>query len=137
MTSPRPLPALDEDNRMFWTGGADGMLHIQRCDACQSFIHPPTGVCRHCLSDRVSDCPIEGRGTIESYTVNHQAWTPGMDVPFVIARIALSEVPGVILTSNVIGCDPGIVRIGQHVHVTFEENGEYHIPLFRLDADAT
>lgn len=113
------------------------MLHIQRCDACGLFIHPPTGVCRRCLSDEISDSPLEGVGTIESYTINHQAWTPGMEVPFVIARVALSNAPGVILTSNIVGCDPERVRIGERVRVSFEKNGEYHIPLFRLESDAT
>ena len=73
---------------------------------------------------------MSGRGTLPSFTVNHQAWAPGQDVPFVIARIALDGAPGVILTSNIVGGPVEAVEIGDRVRVVFEQHEDVWIPLF-------
>ena len=127
---PRPVPKLDVDNRAFWTGGAEGKLLITRCDDCGTFIHPPRPVCRHCLSDQVAPAAVAGTGTIDTFTVNHQAWYPGLEVPFVIARVALDGAPGVILTTNIVGSPVDAVEFGDRVRVTFEQQGEIWYPLF-------
>ena len=41
MNPPRLRPKLDEYNRAFWTGGAEGKLQIQKCNDCNGFNHPP------------------------------------------------------------------------------------------------
>src|ERR1700733_12838801 len=89
----RALPRLDADNRAFWTGGAQGELRIVRCQDCGTFIHPPRPVCRHCLSERVAPEPVAGTGVINTFTINHQKWRPELEVPFVIARVALDGAP--------------------------------------------
>lgn len=127
---PRPVPRLDPDNRAFWTGGADGRLMLNRCQDCGTFIHPPRPVCRACLSDRVQPEAVAGTGVVDSYTINHQAWYPGLEVPFVIARIAIDGAPGVYLTSNVVGCPVDEVDFDDKVRVTFEQQGEIYYPLF-------
>lgn len=126
----RPLPRLDSFNRDFWTGGEQGELRIMHCNDCQGYIHPPRPVCRHCLSDNVAPKVVSGYGVVDTYTVNYQKWHPAMEVPFVVARIALEDAPGVILTSNVIGCDVAEVDIGDRVSVTFEHQDDVYIPLF-------
>ena len=127
---PRPVPKLDVDNRAFWTGGERGELMINRCADCGTWIHPPKPVCRHCLSDRVAPAAVAGTGTIDTCTVNHQAWYPGLEVPFVIARVALDDAPGVILTTNIVGAAVDEVEFGDRVRVTFERQGEIYYPLF-------
>ncbi|QQD17199.1 OB-fold domain-containing protein [Spongiibacter nanhainus] len=126
----RPLPRLDSFNRDFWTGGEQGELRIMHCNDCQGYIHPPRPVCRHCLSDNVAPKAVSGYGVVDTYTVNYQKWHPAMEVPFVVARIALEDAPGVILTSNVIGCEVNEVDIGDRVAVTFEHQDDVYIPLF-------
>jgi uncharacterized OB-fold protein len=127
---PRPQPRLDIDNRAFWTGGADGKLNINRCQDCGTFIHPPKPVCRACLSDHVAPEAVAGTGVIDTFTINHQAWYPGLEVPFVIARVALDGAPGVILTTNIVNCPIDAVDFGDKVKVTFEQQGEIYYPLF-------
>ncbi len=127
---PRPVPRLDSDNRPFWTGGAVGELRFHRCADCGSFIHPPRPVCRVCLSDNVAPEAVAGTGVIDSYTINHQAWYPGLEVPFVIARVAIDGAPGVYLTSNIVGCPVEAVDFGDAVRVTFEQQGDIFYPLF-------
>lgn len=124
------LPRLDSQNRAFWTGGAEGELRIMQCQDCQGMIHPPRPVCRHCLSDNVEPVAVSGFGVVDTFTVNHQKWHPAMEVPFVLARVALEDAPGVIITSNVINCDVEDVDIGDRVRVVFEQQDDVYIPLF-------
>jgi len=77
---------------------------------------------------------VAGTGVVDTFTVNYQAWRPGLEVPYVIARIAIDGAPGVFLTTNVVAVDPDSVRIGDRVRVTFEQHGEVYLPLFeRVD----
>ncbi|TYC89617.1 Zn-ribbon domain-containing OB-fold protein [Novosphingobium sp. BW1] len=130
---PRPRPRLDRDNRAFWTGGGEGKLMICRCGDCGQWLHPPQPVCRACWSENVAPQPVSGRGTIDSFTVNHQPWMPGLAVPFVIARVALEEAPAIYLTTNIVGCPVEDVAVGDAVHVAFEEEDGIFFPLFEKD----
>ena len=130
MTTKRPRPRLDAVNRPFWTGGASGQLCIVSCADCGEYTHPPREFCRHCQSENVAPKAVSGRATVDSYTINHQAWMPGLEVPFVIARVRLDDAPDVILTTNVIGCPVDAVDIDDAVQVTFEEQEGIWYPLF-------
>jgi uncharacterized OB-fold protein len=130
MGTRRPQPRLDSDNRSFWTGGAAGELRLTRCQDCGTFIHPPRPVCRNCLSDRVAPEVVAGTGTVDTFTINYQQWQPGLEVPFVIARVAIDGAPGVFLTTNIVGCPVEAVEIGDRVRVKFEQQGEVFLPLF-------
>ena len=130
MATPRPLPRLDVDNRAFWTGGAEGELRIHHCGDCGAWNHPPMPVCRQCLSENVAPEAVAGTGVVDTYTVNYQAWAPGMETPFVIARVTLDGAPGVILTTNIVGSPVDEVAIGDRVRVTFEQHEDVYIPLF-------
>jgi uncharacterized OB-fold protein len=126
----RALPRLDSHNRDFWTGGAEGELRIMHCLDCDGYIHPPRPICRHCLSERVEPRPVAGTGVIDTFTINHQKWHPAMEVPFVLARVALDGAPGVILTTNIVGCEVDEVDIGDRVRVIFEQQEDVYLPLF-------
>jgi uncharacterized OB-fold protein len=130
MTVPRPVPRLDPDNRAFWTGGAEGELRIQQCRDCGAFIHPPRAACRRCLSENVAPTAVAGTGKIETFTVNYQTWIPGLDVPYIVARVSLDGAPEVVLTTNIVGCPVDDVDIDDKVKVTFERHGEIFVPLF-------
>jgi len=130
MGAPRVLPRLDSENRFFWTSGAEGQLRLLRCQECATFIHPPRPVCRRCLSDKVAPETVAGTGTVDTFTVNYQQWQPGLEVPYVIARVAIDGAPGVFLTTNIVGCAVEAVDIGDRVRVKFEQQGEVYLPLF-------
>lgn len=130
MNPPRPRPRLDADNRAFWTGGADGRLNIMRCGDCGEYTHPPRQICRHCQSENMAPEAVAGTGAIDTYTINYQAWMPGLEVPYVIARVRLDGVPGVYLTTNIIGCPVEEVDFDDKVRVTFEEQDDIWYPLF-------
>ena len=127
---PLPVPQITDDNGAFWTGGRDGELLITRCTSCGYWIHPPTPRCPKCLGDAVEPQAVSGRGTVYSYTINRQAWVPGLDVPFVIAMVELDEQPGLRLMTNIVDCRTEEVEIGMPVEVAFIERGEAFIPVF-------
>jgi uncharacterized OB-fold protein len=126
----RPLPAVNDDNRAFWTGGAEGALMIARCADCAYYVHPPVGFCPRCESRNVAPERVSGRGEVFSYTVNRKAWLPGLPVPYVLALVELDEQAGLRLPSNIVGCDPDSVRIGMKVAVRFERVEDLYVPLF-------
>jgi acetyl-CoA acetyltransferase/uncharacterized OB-fold protein len=126
----RPLPLLTPANEWFWTSGADGRLRIQGCQDCKALVHPPVPVCPACRSRSWAPAVVSGRATVVGFTVNQHPWLPGLDPPYVIANVALAEDPTVHLTTNVVGCDPGEVHVGQEVMVRFEPHDDVWLPMF-------
>jgi acetyl-CoA acetyltransferase/uncharacterized OB-fold protein len=126
----RPLPQLTPFNEWFWTSGADGRLRIQRCTDCETLVHPPVPVCPACRSRSWAPAEVSGRGTVVGFTVNHHPWLPALPPPYAIANVALAEDPTVHLTTNVVGCEPDDVHVGQEVTVRFEQHDDVWLPLF-------
>lgn len=131
----RVLPAVDDATRPFWTGGEHGELRILRCRTCGTWLHPPGPVCPTCLGTELAPEATSGRGVVHTYTVNHQAWYPGLDPPYVVAIVALPEQEALRLTTNIVGCTPDEVRIGLPVRVTFERYDDVWLPMFAPDPD--
>ena len=126
----RPLPELTPANEWFWTSGKDGTLRIQSCNDCGKLVHPPTPICPSCRSRSWSPSEVSGRATVVGFTLNSHQWLPGFDPPYVVANVALADDYGVHLTTNIVGCDPDEVHIGQEVSVLFEQNEDVWVPLF-------
>jgi uncharacterized OB-fold protein len=74
--------------------------------------------------------PVSGLGTIETFTINHHAWTVDLEVPYVVAIVSLDDCSTVRLTTNVIDCAPSDVHIGDAVRVVFEQQDDVWLPLF-------
>ena len=128
---PRPLPALDQENEPFWTGGADGKLLIARCGDCGNHVHPATDFCPRCEGRDVTPQPVSGRAKVFAFTINHRAWIPGLPVPYVLALVELDEQADIRLPTNIVGCPPEDVRVGMPVEVFFEQHEDIFVPLFR------
>ena len=136
MTEPvRPLPELTPTNDWFWTSGADGQLRIQSCETCDALVHPPVPICPVCRSRSRAPKVVSGRATVVGFTVNRHQWLTGFEPPYVIANVALAEDPSVHLTTNIVGCEPGDVHVGQQVAVRFEHHDDVWIPLFEPTGD--
>lgn len=127
----RQLPAVERDTEFFWTAGAEDRLLICRCEACDRYLHPPLPRCPACGGDKVSPAAVSGRARVASFTVNQQAWVPGLAVPFVFAAVELVEQAELYVFTNIVGCPVEEVRIGMPVEVLFERHGEVFLPLFQ------
>ena len=74
---------------------------------------------------------VSGLGRLHSYTVNHQRWYPGQEVPYVIGLVELIEQPALRLMTNVVNCPIERVQIGMPLRVVFETvSDEVALPLF-------
>jgi uncharacterized protein len=125
------LPAVDDCNEAFWRGGSDGRLHIFQCSSCRYFVHPPAPVCPSCYGRSVAPVAVSGRGTVYSFTVNHQRWdADASPEPYVIAIVELVEQEELRVLTNLVGCVPDDVRIGMEVAVEFREREDLHLPVF-------
>jgi uncharacterized OB-fold protein len=126
-----PIPAITEDSGAFWTGGREGQLLVTTCADCGVRTHPPSPRCPSCYGDRVAPRPVSGRGQVYSFTINRREWSPGLEVPYVIAVVELEEQPGLRLLTNVVDCPAEEVEIGMPVEVRFVERGAAFLPVFR------
>ena len=128
----RPLPELTPATQWFWQSGGDGTLRIQGCSDCGRLVHPPVPICPTCRSRAWAPVAVSGRGTVVGVTVNVQPWLPDFDLdpPYAIANVALEEDADVRLTTNIVGCEPADVHIGQEVAVTFVHHADVWLPLF-------
>ncbi|PNU02018.1 Zn-ribbon domain-containing OB-fold protein [Novosphingobium guangzhouense] len=127
----RKLPRLEPETAFYWTSGADGVLRIQRCGDCGKYQHPPFPRCSACGSEAVAPQPVSGKGRLASYTVNHEAWVPGLEVPFVFGAVELAEQEQLYVFTNVLADD---VRAGMPLTVEFECHDDVWLPMFREDA---
>jgi len=130
----RVLPQLTDHNRDFWTAGVRGELRFWRCGDCGFYIHPPQPICPQCRSKNLATAAVSGRATLASYTINHQRWMPGPELPYVVAIVAIVEQPSLRLTTNLVNCPHDQIKIGMPVRVIFEHHadadGDVYIPLF-------
>ena len=136
--STRMLPALDDHNRAFWTGGADGRLRIHFCGQCGVWVTPLVTECPVC-DGALESRPVSGRGTVFTYTVNYQPFNPGVPVPYVIAIVELEEQADLRIATNIVDCEPDSVRIGLPVEVRFERQDagdeSVYMPVFAPRVD--
>jgi len=136
----RILPRLTDKNRDFWTGGARGELRFRRCQDCTFYIHPPQPLCPMCHSKNLATETVSGKATLASYSINHQNWMPGPELPYVVAIVECVEQEGLRLTTNIVNCEHDALVVGMPVRVLFERHpdpeGDVYLPLFEPDASA-
>ena len=127
---PRPLPQPTPETQHFWDGTMAGELRLQRCKDCGEIYFPPRPLCPACSSRNVEVFTASGRGTLLSYVINQRPH-PSFDSPYAIALVRLEEGP--TMMSNIIGCEqtPEALVLDMPLIVTFEDNGDIAIPLFR------
>ncbi|MCF6390322.1 OB-fold domain-containing protein [Mycobacterium sp. MBM] len=130
----RPLPALTDLNRTYWTSGASGVWRLQRCPDCERLIHPPALRCQydHAVPEWVE---MSGRGVVESWTVNHHPFYPGIPTPYVIAFVNPVEDTRTRVLTNLVDIDPDRIFCGMPVRVTFDVGSDVHdddiyLPMF-------
>lgn len=126
----RPLPQPTPETQHFWDGTKAGELRLQRCGDCGHVYFPPRPVCPECSSRDVEVFAASGLGSLLSYVINYRRH-PAFDGPYAIALVKLDEGP--TMMSNIVDCEqtPEALVLDMPLEVTFEDNGDIAIPLFR------
>lgn len=95
-------------------------------------------MCPQCQGKQFAFEAVAGTGTVHSMTI----LTADLDdrfaeiAPLAVVAAELDEQPGLIVVGNVLGADPGSVRIGDRCTVDFERiDGSFCLPQFRLAED--
>jgi uncharacterized protein len=122
-------PPISEVATPFWDATREGRLLLQWCTSCERPIWYPREVCPGCLGSTLEWRESRGHGVVYACTVEHKAQTPALETPYVVALVELDE--GVRLLSNIVGCPPEGVAVGDRVQVTWEPLSDgRRLPLF-------
>ena len=122
-------PPISEVAAPFWDATRERRLLLQWCTACGRPVWYPREVCPGCLGSTLEWRESRGHGVVYACTVEHNAQTPALEAPYVVALVDLDE--GVRLLSNVVGCPPDQVGVGDRVQLTWEPLSDgRRLPLF-------
>ena len=130
MTLSKPGPQASPLSQPFWDGCRERRLRLQYCPDSDRWVFYPRALDPHSWSTNLQWRDASGRGTVASFIVVHKPGHPAFqeDAPYVVALIDLEEGPRML--SNVVGCAPDQVRIGQPVRVHWVEQGGEVLPKF-------
>lgn len=117
----KPLPVPTPTSQPFWDGLNDGVVRIQRCDACNAWVFYPRSRCSNCLSDALSWHEVTGNGVLYTFTIARQPTAPHFadEVPQKLAVVELAE--GVRLTTTLVNVDEAAIRVGMAVKPCFDQ----------------
>ncbi len=131
----KPLPIPSELAQPFWDALRRNELHLQRCDSCGFFNHPPRICCPQCHGHALTWTKVEPRGTVYSYTIVHRPPVPAFkaDVPYAAALVEIVGTNAKLLSNLIAPLDQ--LRIGMPVEVVFDPVNS-NISLFRFRPQA-
>jgi uncharacterized OB-fold protein len=131
---PKPVPEPSDLAAPYWEAARAGRLEVQRCRACRRWVHFPDVRCPSCLATDLGFEPVSGRGVVSTFTVVHRSFVPGFGAAghYAVGWVDLEEQVGLRVFADLVEVEPGEVRIGMPVEVTFTERpGWGLIPSFR------
>lgn len=103
LVPPNPVPT--PVSAPFWTALGESRLEIQRCRACDAWIHYPRVRCPRCWSDALGFEPVRGAAHLVTWTVSRRPSAPmfAAEVPQWLAVVELAE--GVRLSTTLVEVD--------------------------------
>lgn len=101
-------------NQEYYDGLNRHELLLQKCNDCSKFRFWPIEMCPYCNSFNYKWARCSGRGTVNSYTIQHG----GMPYPWVVLLVELEEGPRLVTHGLM---SPEEVRIGMPVEVDYEK----------------
>ena len=135
----RPIPVPNDLTRPFWDAAKQGVLALQRCQACGHFQHPPYATCVTCMAIDLKFEPVTGKGAIYAYTIMYHAgdrrFAPA--IPYASIIVELDDAPGALLAGNLLEAPYTEAKVGRRVEVVFQPlNDDFTLPQFRLAHEA-
>jgi len=127
----KPVPRPTPTEKAFYEGCRRSQLLLQQCDDCRHVIFYPRTHCDQCHSEQLSWHASSGHGVIASFTIVRRGVSADFEAPYVIALIDLDDGPRMM--SQIIDCDPELIRVDQRVTVDFAPwSEEITLPVFKL-----
>jgi uncharacterized OB-fold protein len=116
----KPLPTPTPTSAPFWDALKEGIVKLQRCEACGTWVFYPRNRCSTCLSDALEWHEVPGTGSLYTFTIARQPTSPhfASEVPQRLAVVELDE--GVRLTTTLINVADADIRIGMRVRPFFD-----------------
>lgn len=118
-----PMPSFRE----FWESLRNKQLLVRRCIECGTLFSPARVSCPKCFStsEKLRWKKSKGTGEVYSYSTVYVAFDKDLNevyckskLPYTFALVKLDE--GVYMTSNIVECEPSLVRIGMRVKIAFD-----------------
>jgi len=94
---PLDISELDRENLDYFRHCAAHAFHLQACTACHLMRYPPSTACPWCAHPDARWVPVDGRGTVHSYTEVHHAIQPAFraHTPYLVLLVELDAQRGV------------------------------------------
>jgi uncharacterized protein len=138
---PLEISEVDAENLDYFRHCAAHTFHLQACAACNLLRYPPTTACPWCADSGMHWVPVEGRGSVYSYTEVHHAIQPAFRdrTPYLVLLVDLDTQKGVpsaeealrvvgnLTTADGVLAPPALVRrvgIGTRVRMVFTDIAE-------------
>jgi uncharacterized protein len=119
--SPRIRPSTDVDSAPWWDAMQRRELIVQCCQDCQRLRWPARALCNDCLSERFKWVPVNGSGTVASWTVTHRAGA-GEAARYVVVLVRLDDQDDILVPGYIDGpTDGSQLSVGIPVQVGFDE----------------
>lgn len=113
-----------------WRG--QGVLLLQRCEACSGVIFYPRSICPKCWGDRLVWIRASGKGSIVSFSRVHRGLPAKFEaeIPIVLAEIRLDE--GALMIARVVVDDAAAIASGDLVELVSPEAAtRFDLPTFQ------
>lgn len=145
---------LDVENLEYFRHCSEHNFHLQKCTKDGLLRYPPTTACPWCTNPESEWVPVEGKGTVHSYSEIHHAIQPAFKgrTPYMLLVVDLDTQKGMPTENEalrVVGnlttpdgelAPPDLgkkVGIGTRVRMVFQDVGEgLSLPMWTIDETA-
>jgi uncharacterized OB-fold protein len=125
---------MDERSVPFFEAAERGVLALQRCEACRTFLHPVRGRCSACGDTRLAWVDASGRGRVWSHGKLRRSHQPEHEGKLPIALVWVELDERVRIASRLASSEAAAVRTGDRVAVVFERLADgTPVPVFRRE----
>jgi len=128
------LPAVDERSVPFFEAAERGVLALQRCEDCGTFLHPVRVRCTSCGGTAIAWVEASGRGKVFAHGRLRRSYLPEHEgkLPLTLVLVELDE--RVRFASRLATGADEAVRTGDRLAVVFERLTDgTPVPVFRRE----
>ena len=138
------IPVSTPDTQPIWDGAKNGKLMVQKCSSCGFLNWPPSLWCNGCKDPDTEKTFVEvsGKGNLYCWYICHDTSITGFEekVPYAVILTELDEQPGLLLMSNILNFEYGVLgeglNNGMRLKVTFDADPNSGLNVIQFEPDA-